>query len=407
MSLWRRSLVDLRGRFSDGASMHPSLRLAMVQVAEVGKRKSIDALERTLRGELRAQGLEDEPEFPFPEFQNTSPFENILKMALRLQEPGNQVLSDVPYALWRVQQGKYERTRDGEHHKQEIVDRSIFYVPAFSGGDEGDKQETVGPFIFFACAFSGSDEKELKEFELVACDAGHVLTSSCPPEFKHVMPTEFWQLYRFDIDRFPLCHWITVLFHLAWSQPKGSTLRATRYLPDARLGPDEIGRDTVFLSILPINPFQASVAAIDVILGKTHRTSRGKGATQEKAESDLGNEQTSNGRSLTPKAYLFGWPEILKTLEERNDDEVRRQVSRMNKDFNGPIIIEKQGSKPKVEKQKLIEWWNGLEVQWADRMHQEEGKKLSAEIQHNFGKDGEAAPEIGGGVKKRRADRKS
>jgi hypothetical protein len=106
-----------------------------------------------------------------------------------------------------------------------------------------------------------------------------------------------------------------------------------------------------------------------------------------------------------PAEYLCSWRDILACLKLKNNKETRGQISRWNKEHNGPIIIRK-GGQPKVEKSKLTKWWNRLEILWQDQANQEAGKKMSAEAQHDYGASGTAAPEVGGGVKKRRRDRK-
>jgi hypothetical protein len=58
-----------------------------------------------------------------------------------------------------------------------------------------------------------------------------------------------------------------------------------------------------------------------------------------------------------------------------------------------------------VNHDDLLNWWNKLATQQQELTNQREGARLSAEAQHNYGRDGTAAPEVGGGVKKRRKDR--
>lgn len=119
-----------------------------------------------------------------------------------------------------------------------------------------------------------------------------------------------------------------------------------------------------------------------------------------------GRDKNATRQNEQPAEYLFSWLEILDCLNLPNDEETRRRVSRLNQEHNGPIIVTGKGGQPKVEKSKLIEWWNRLEILWKDRANQEAGKKMSGEAQHNYGASGTAAPEVGGGVKKRRRDRK-
>lgn len=107
-----------------------------------------------------------------------------------------------------------------------------------------------------------------------------------------------------------------------------------------------------------------------------------------------------------PKSYLFGWKQILDALDLKDTAEDRSRVGRLSKDLDGPVIIEKPGSSPKVDKDKLLAWWNHLEIHWQDQMHQASGVRLNAEAQHDYSREGTAAPEISGSVKPRRADRK-
>ena len=62
-----------------------------------------------------------------------------------------------------------------------------------------------------------------------------------------------------------------------------------------------------------------------------------------------------------PKVYLRNWPEILDVLQLPENDSNRSNVRRSNEKFTGPIVIQKQGSQPFVEKLQLLEWWNELE----------------------------------------------
>ena len=110
--------------------------------------------------------------------------------------------------------------------------------------------------------------------------------------------------------------------------------------------------------------------------------------------------------SERPMEYLLSWREILDCLKLKNNKETRNRVTRLSKEHDGPIIIPGQGGQPKAERQKLIEWWNRLEILWQDKANQQAGKRMSGEAQHKYGASGTVAPEVGGGVKKRRRDRK-
>jgi len=109
---------------------------------------------------------------------------------------------------------------------------------------------------------------------------------------------------------------------------------------------------------------------------------------------------------IKPKKYLNNWREILVTLGMKNNSEDREKVRNFNSRYDGPILFPGQGAQPKVEKTRIIEWWDHLETEWADMAQQVQGKKANAESQHNYGRDGTPTPEISGEVKRRRKDRK-
>jgi hypothetical protein len=102
-----------------------------------------------------------------------------------------------------------------------------------------------------------------------------------------------------------------------------------------------------------------------------------------------------------PAQYLFSWREILDALGLRNNEENQGRVRTLSDKYGGPIVPAKRGGQPRVNKAKLIEWWNHLEVVW-----QTEGcghnKAASTEGRHPYGRDETVVPEISGHVKKRR-----
>ena len=107
-----------------------------------------------------------------------------------------------------------------------------------------------------------------------------------------------------------------------------------------------------------------------------------------------------------PVKLLASWREILIALGMKNNREDKQKVSRLNKTYNGPIVIPGAGKQPIADRAKLIEWWNRLEIELHDRRNQARGTTADAESQHDYGRTGKAAPGIGGGVKRRRKDRK-
>jgi hypothetical protein len=101
---------------------------------------------------------------------------------------------------------------------------------------------------------------------------------------------------------------------------------------------------------------------------------------------------------------LVGWRDITAALGMPYNR--REDIQRLNQSFIGPIKNHGAGTKPMVYFDVLIPWWNSLAVLQQDLANQREGAELSAEAQHNYGREGKAAPEIGGGVKERRKDRR-
>jgi hypothetical protein len=102
-----------------------------------------------------------------------------------------------------------------------------------------------------------------------------------------------------------------------------------------------------------------------------------------------------------PKAYLQGWPEILSALGKKNNDSEKTLVSGWNQKYEGPIMIAGAGSRPKVERTKLIAWWNRLEIQF-ETENRARDAAATVESTHRHGRDGVVAPEIAGSVRKRR-----
>jgi hypothetical protein len=85
----------------------------------------------------------------------------------------------------------------------------------------------------------------------------------------------------------------------------------------------------------------------------------------------------------------------------------RNEIKGLNEKFNGPIRNTGRGTSPMVYLDDLREWWDSLVIQAQEMKNRREGTRISAEAQHNYGRDGTAAPEVSGGVKKRRRDRRT
>lgn len=103
---------------------------------------------------------------------------------------------------------------------------------------------------------------------------------------------------------------------------------------------------------------------------------------------------------------LTSWREVLIALRLRNNKEDQSKVKKLNKDNAGPIVIQGQGHQPKVNKAKLIEWWNGLEQMFEDGKQRQRDAQATTAEQHAYGKTGTVVPDIVGEVRKRRKDRK-
>jgi hypothetical protein len=123
------------------------------------------------------------------------------------------------------------------------------------------------------------------------------------------------------------------------------------------------------------------------------------------AAENAGTQAKTEAKSdVQPKKLLVGWHDITAALEMPYSR--REDIQRLNQSLNGPISNHGAGTKPMVYFNDLLRWWNTLAALQQDMANQRDGAKLSAEAQHNYGRDGTAAPEIGGGVKERRKDRR-
>src|SRR5262249_54580645 len=107
-----------------------------------------------------------------------------------------------------------------------------------------------------------------------------------------------------------------------------------------------------------------------------------------------------------PAPLLRGWAEILEALGRKNNKSTRRSVKRLNESYGGPIKCAGQGTRPLVNKNELLPWWNRL-----DQLHEEQQQeqkqeraniKTTVEEQHNYGRDGKVVPNLAGHMKKKR-----
>ncbi|MGA2257348.1 MAG: hypothetical protein ABSG53_22045 [Thermoguttaceae bacterium] len=123
---------------------------------------------------------------------------------------------------------------------------------------------------------------------------------------------------------------------------------------------------------------------------------------------EITDKKPSGGKAeAAPVEYLMNWREILDELKQKNDEEKRTRIRRLNDMHDGPIIFPGQGAQPTVDKAKLLPWWNGLEDRLRELEQQQADRQATVADQVNYGKDGTVVPGIAGGVKKRRKDRKS
>jgi hypothetical protein len=112
----------------------------------------------------------------------------------------------------------------------------------------------------------------------------------------------------------------------------------------------------------------------------------------------------THGPPPSPTRYLMSWREILDALDLKNNQENQRRVRDLNKQYEGPIALPTQGGQPKVNKAKLLDWWNHLEIRF---MTAGGGTNTDATLQarHEYGRDGTVLPDISGHVQKRRGQK--
>jgi hypothetical protein len=127
----------------------------------------------------------------------------------------------------------------------------------------------------------------------------------------------------------------------------------------------------------------------------------GKPHGKAEGETTSATSPTPTGGDATPRTYLTNWREIMDCLHQINNDEKRRFVTEMNRIYGGPIKLPSRGGQPKVDKAKLLEWWNGLESQW-ETQGRGENAAGSVEEQYKYGKNETVVPEIRGHVQKRK-----
>jgi hypothetical protein len=153
----------------------------------------------------------------------------------------------------------------------------------------------------------------------------------------------------------------------------------------------------------PEEPF--SVAALKVHFAERGRTPAETGRmTPGELEGALRAEVEEHDPPK-PKQYLTNWREILVALGMTNNSEDREKVRNLNQLYHGPIVTPKQGAQPKVDKAKLIAWWNHLDAQFTTGGTRSGNAAATVAAQHDYGAGGTVTPDISGEVKARRRTR--
>ena len=134
--------------------------------------------------------------------------------------------------------------------------------------------------------------------------------------------------------------------------------------------------------------------------GQVEFRSRGKQAKESSPQPAVSDAVPD----AVPKDWLTGWHAITSALKMKYAD--REKVKSLNTRFSGPITNKGPGTQPIVDRAKLIDWWDKLDQQQQELSNQQQGRRLSAETTHNFGRAAEVAPEISGSIKKRRKQSK-
>src|SRR5262245_6316990 len=105
----------------------------------------------------------------------------------------------------------------------------------------------------------------------------------------------------------------------------------------------------------------------------------------------------------TCKAYLLSWGAIMEALGLDNKPPLQRQVRKLNKMYNGPIVMpEKRGGQPEVCLERLLDWWDDIEKLLTEARRRQLDKEETLAKSYQHGRDATVIPEIGGHLKKRR-----
>jgi hypothetical protein len=85
-----------------------------------------------------------------------------------------------------------------------------------------------------------------------------------------------------------------------------------------------------------------------------------------------------------------------------NNSENQRRARDLNAKYEGPITLPGRGDQPRVNRDKLLTWWNGLEERFQEIKQKQIDTQATIQDQHDYGRDGKVLPDIAGHVKKRR-----
>ena len=157
---------------------------------------------------------------------------------------------------------------------------------------------------------------------------------------------------------------------------------------------------------VPADFFTASAKAIRLLAAAATPKQSGATSEAEAAGKAPPDENQDDETDQVPIEYLMSWREILDELKQKNDEEKRNRIRRLNDMHDGPIIFPGKGAQPTVDKAKLVAWWNGLERRFRELEQQQADRQATVADQVNYGAAGIVVPGISGGVKKRREDRK-
>jgi hypothetical protein len=122
----------------------------------------------------------------------------------------------------------------------------------------------------------------------------------------------------------------------------------------------------------------------------------------DEQQSEPAKPTVENANPPAPNQYCLSWRDILDTLDLDNNDDNRNKVRGLHGLHDSPITLGSKGCQPKVNKAKLIEWWNSLERRFQEVAERDRNREATVAADHNYGRDGVVVPEITGSVNRRR-----